>query len=140
MIVKGREERCHAPENSLSRMGEGKGEGDQERRTFDNALARTGRRHGSVSLRALLFVLALVGNSSCNASLPEPESPAAQLYRQRCAQCHRLYGPSLLTPEMWTFMINRMEQEMSRRGVPPLKAEEKQTILEYLQKHSHKPS
>jgi len=121
-------------------MGEGKGEGDQERRTFDNALARTGRRHGSISLRVLLFLLVFVGNLGCNASLPEPESPAAQLYRQRCAQCHRLYGPSLLTAEMWTFMVNRMEQEMLRRGVPPLKVEEKQTILEYLQKHSNKPS
>jgi hypothetical protein len=41
---------------------------------------------------------------------------------------------------MWTFMVNRMEQEMLRRSVPPLKVEEKQTILEYLQKHSNKPS
>jgi hypothetical protein len=37
-------------------------------------------------------------------------------------------------------MVNRMEQEMSRRGVPPLKVEEKQTILEYLRKHGYKPS
>ena len=92
------------------------------------------------SLGALFLLLVIVGNLGCNASLPEPESTAAQLYRQRCAQCHRLYGPSLLTAEMWTVMVTRMEQEMLRRRVPPLKVEEKQTILEYLQKHSHKPS
>ena len=92
------------------------------------------------SLGALFLLLGVAGNLGCNASLPEPESAAAQLYRQRCAQCHRLYGPSLLTAEMWTFIVNRMEQEMLRRGVPPLKVEEKQTILEYLQKHSNRPS
>lgn len=92
------------------------------------------------SLGALFLLLMVAGNLGCNASLPEPESPAAQLYRQRCVQCHRLYGPSLLTAEMWTVMVNRMEQEMLRRRVPPLKVEEKQTILEYLQKHSNKPS
>ena len=92
------------------------------------------------SLVALFLLLVIAGNGGCNASLPEPESPAAQLYRQRCALCHRLYGPSLLTTAMWAVMVNRMEQEMSRRGVPPLKVEEKQTILEYLQKHSNKPS
>ena len=78
--------------------------------------------------------------SSCDASLPEPESAAAQLYRQRCSTCHRLYAPQLLTAEMWGYMIPRMEQEMLRRRGPPLKAEEKQTILEYLQKHANKPS
>jgi mono/diheme cytochrome c family protein len=92
------------------------------------------------SLGALFLLLVVAGNVGCNASLPEPESPAAQLYRQRCAQCHRLYGPSLLTADMWTVMVTRMEQEMLRRGVPPLKVEERQTILEYLQKHSNKPS
>ncbi|NOT57231.1 MAG: hypothetical protein HOP18_21725 [Deltaproteobacteria bacterium] len=84
--------------------------------------------------------LVIVGTSGCNASLPEPESPAARLYQQRCSQCHRLYGPTLLTPEMWAVMVTRMEQEMSRRGVAPLKVEEKQTILEYLRKHAYKPA
>ena len=141
MEVKGGEGQRYSSGNSLSRMGEGKGEGDQERQAcVPTPSSRTGRRPGSASLLALpLFLLTLV-SSGCNASLPEPESPAAQLYRERCAQCHRLYGPSLLTAEMWTFMISRMEQEMLRRGVPPLKVGEKQTILEYLQKHSNKPS
>jgi hypothetical protein len=41
---------------------------------------------------------------------------------------------------MLGYMIPRMEQEMLRRRVPLLKADEKQTILEYLQKHGQKPS
>ena len=98
------------------------------------------RRKGRNLFFTLLLLLVTTGSSGCNASLPEPESPAAQLYRERCAQCHRPYGPSLLTAEMWTFMVSRMEQEMLRRGVPPLKVEEKQAILEYLQKYSNKPS
>ena len=84
-------------------------------------------------------VLLAVFLSSCDASLPEPESSSAQLYRQRCSACHRLYSPQALTAEMWGYMIPRMEQEMLRGRVPPLKADEKRTILEYLQKHANKP-
>jgi mono/diheme cytochrome c family protein len=101
------------------------------------ALMRRARRH---VLTVFFLALVIASLSGCNASLPEPESPAARLYQQRCSQCHRLYGPTLLTPEMWTVMVSRMEQEMSRRGVASLKVEEKQTILEYLRKHGYKPS
>jgi hypothetical protein len=78
----------------------------------------------------------MIGGIGCNASLPEPESQAARLYQQRCSGCHRLYAPSILTSEMWQFMLVRMDQEFQRRGLPPLSAEERQTILDYLQKHS----
>jgi hypothetical protein len=83
-----------------------------------------------------LVVALLLGGIGCNASLPEPESPAARLYQRRCSGCHRVYAPGVLTAEMWTFMVNRMEQEFQRRGLPPLQAEEKQTILDYLQRYS----
>jgi hypothetical protein len=33
-----------------------------------------------------------------------------------------------------------MEQEILRRGVPPLNEDEKQAILKYLQKHANKPT
>ncbi|HXG18895.1 MAG TPA: hypothetical protein VNN62_07465 [Methylomirabilota bacterium] len=85
----------------------------------------------------LLFLfLALTGVSGCNAALPEPESPAAQLYQKRCSICHRVYAPSLLTAEMWRFMIGRMEIEMQRRGVPLPTPDERAMILDYLQKHA----
>ena len=87
----------------------------------------------------LVFVLAL-GTLSCNASLPEPESPEAQLYRKRCSACHRVYAPSILTAEMWKVIVARMEQEIRRSGRPPLSADERQMILDYLQKHSSSAS
>lgn len=83
-----------------------------------------------------MFVLALSTLATCNASLPEPESPAARLYQQRCSGCHRLYAPSLLTSEMWRFMLGRMEMEMQRRGVPLPTPDERATLLEYLRKHA----
>lgn len=87
-------------------------------------------------IRVALLVLLLSGMTGCDASLPEPESPAAQLYRKRCSGCHRVYAPRVLTAKMWVFMVNRMEQEIQRRGLPPLSPDEKQTILDYLQTHS----
>ena len=94
-------------------------------------------------MRRVYFVLSLVlalGALGCNASLPEPESPAVQLYQKRCSRCHRVYAPGSLTAEMWKFMIARMEQEFQHSGLPPLPADERQTILDYLQKHSSNAS
>lgn len=88
----------------------------------------------------LMFMLALTSLVGCNVSLPEPESPAAQLYQQRCSMCHRLYAPSLLTADMWQFMLARMEIEMQRRRVPLPTPEERTAILDYLQKHANNPA
>lgn len=90
-------------------------------------------------MRTLLSVLAftlVVGGGGCNASLPEPESPEAQLYQKRCSACHRVYAPSLLTAEMWKVIVARMEQEIQRSGRPSLSADERQRILDYLQRYS----
>jgi Dihaem cytochrome c len=87
----------------------------------------------------LVFALAW-GTFGCNASLPDPGSPAAQLYRQRCSSCHRLYAPSILTAEMWKVIVARMEQQMRQAGSPPLSADESRMILDYLQKHSSNAS
>lgn len=91
-------------------------------------------------VRKLRIATLVLGIAGCNASLPEPESPAAQVYQQRCSGCHRLYAPQVLTAEMWKVMVTRMEQEFQRRGLPPLQAEERQMILDYLQKHGYKVS
>ena len=88
-----------------------------------------------------LAVLVLTGMvSACNAALPESNSPEAKLYQQKCSGCHRLYAPGVLTAEMWSFMVARMEKEFRRRGAPSLTEEEKQAILSYLQLHSAKGS
>ena len=98
--------------------------------------ARTKGGTGAWKREVLFVLLTLSCISGCNASLPEPESPAAQLYQKRCSICHRLYAPRLLTSEMWQFMMGRMEMEMQRRSVPLPPPAERATILEYLQKHA----
>jgi hypothetical protein len=74
--------------------------------------------------------------SSCNARLPDPDSPGAQLYAARCAGCHRLYAPQAMTAEMWKITVARMQGELARRGVPPLSGDEQALLLEYLDRHS----
>jgi len=88
----------------------------------------------------LLVVLLLLGGIGCNAALPDPESPGARLYGHRCSSCHRLYAPSVLTAAMWKVMVARMEQQIQHSGLPPLSADERQTILDYLEKHSSNSS
>lgn len=91
-----------------------------------------------VTVQRLVFSAVLtIAALGCQPELPEPQSPAAQLYQQRCSSCHRLYGPQLLTAEMWRVIVSRMEQEFQRRGLPPLSAEDKQMILAYLAKHGN---
>lgn len=83
------------------------------------------------------YVLALVAvlAPACNATLPDPESPGAQIYRERCNGCHRLYAPGSLTAAMWEIQLDRMQEEMARRGERPLDATERDTVLRYLYVH-----
>lgn len=74
--------------------------------------------------------------AGCDARLPDPESPGARLYAQRCTGCHRLYAPGALTEAMWHLTVTRMHGEMARRGVPPLTPDEETLLLAYLAQHS----
>jgi len=76
--------------------------------------------------------------TGCSVKLPDPESPGARLYRERCGGCHRLYAPEVLKAEMWKYQIERMQGEMVRRGVPALTTDERGVLLEYLQQHAGK--
>lgn len=88
----------------------------------------------SAKAAALAFCsLAWLG---CDAKLPDPESPGAVLYAQRCNGCHRLYAPGLLKAEMWKVMVDRMQGELVRRGLPPLTPGERKIMMAYLEKHS----
>lgn len=89
-----------------------------------------------MSGRPLAVAALCVALAGCDASLPDPTSPGAQLYATRCAGCHRLYAPGTLTSAMWEVTVRRMQGELARRGVPPLTAEEQATLLEYLDHHS----
>ena len=89
------------------------------------------------------LLLGLVGWASltgCEADLPQPDSEGARLYRERCSGCHRLYHPGLLTPDMWRFMLDRMDGEFARLRRPRLSDTEKADLLRYLSAHARKPS
>ncbi len=91
-------------------------------------------------LRCVILGLLCASVTACETALPEPASEGAQLYRQRCSGCHRLYHPGLLTPEMWQFMLARMDTEFLRLGRPPLSETERRTILDYLDTHAQRPT
>ena len=81
-------------------------------------------------------LLATLALAACNAKLPEPDSPGAKLYADRCGTCHRVYAPSSLTFEMWKVQVERKQGTMVRQGLPPLTAAERDVLLAYLKRHS----
>jgi len=83
-----------------------------------------------------VVALSLVGLIGCTPDLPESESAAAKLYLERCGGCHRLYAPNVMTKATWKAMLQRMQGEMRRRGVPPLSADEMAMLQAYLDKHA----
>ena len=86
---------------------------------------------------ALLPIMASAIWAGCDARLPDPDSPGAQLYAQRCASgCHRLYAPRLMTTEMWKITVDRMQGDLVRKGLPPLSRDEKALVMAYLKRHS----
>jgi Dihaem cytochrome c len=89
-----------------------------------------------VTVRRLTPFLLLPVLLGCNARLPEPESPGGRLYAERCGSCHRLYAPQSMKAPMWEMTLQRMQGELARRGVPPLKPDEYETLLAYLERHS----
>lgn len=90
-------------------------------------------RSGSIARVALLPALLFWG---CDARLPEPDSPGARLYAERCASgCHRLYAPTLMKFEMWKVTVTRMKGDIARAGQAPLTPAEEQLLLDYLKKH-----
>jgi len=74
--------------------------------------------------------------AACSPQLPDPQSAGAQVYGVRCAPCHQLYAPGTLTGAMWEVQVDRMQQEMRRRGVNPLTEQERYLVLSYLKTHA----
>jgi Dihaem cytochrome c len=86
-----------------------------------------------------VFILALAGLliSGCKrASLPDATSPAAQLYVNRCGNCHVPYPPHEMTASMWDTQVTMMEVKIQAAGMPPLTSDERESILEYLKRNA----
>lgn len=81
----------------------------------------------------------LLSLAACNPALPEPDSAGAKLYVERCSACHRLYPPNVMTAATWEIMLDRMQGEMRRRGVPPLNGDEMKIATDYLTRHALRP-
>lgn len=89
-------------------------------------------------MRRRWFLAAAVTLSltACSPTLPEPESAGAKLYAARCNTCHRAFAPGSLKFEMWKVQVERMQGEIVRRGLPPLTADERNVLLDYLKRYS----
>ena len=85
-------------------------------------------------MRSIILLLG-IAVSACQ-SLPEEGSPAAELYRARCDGCHRAYAPSLMRFATWEMILPRMEERIAQAKQPPLSAQERETIREYLRRHA----
>jgi diheme cytochrome c len=84
-----------------------------------------------------LTIVTLLGGmvllASCqSARLPGEGSDAAQLYINRCGQCHPAYNPSQMTAAMWATQVDLMQERMKQTGLAPLTPAERKTILDYL--------
>jgi len=70
------------------------------------------------------------------ASLPDSSSVGAQLYVNRCGNCHAPYNPHEMTASMWDTQVTMMEVKIHQAGMPPLTSDERDAILEYLKRHA----
>ena len=102
----------------------------------------------SNNLIALLFrsltigvVLSACGNERNEQprSYPDSDSPQAQLYVEKCSQCHAAPLPSVHSANMWPSVLDRMQLRMKTKHVPPLTRQEMSIILGYLQLHAKQP-
>jgi hypothetical protein len=86
-----------------------------------------------------LAVSCTIGVAGCR-SLPEPESPGAQVFAQRCGECHRAYAPGSMTWPMWEYQLGRMRMLFMQLRRPWLSPEEESLVTDYLKRHAEGPS
>ena len=78
-----------------------------------------------------LFFIACAGTQT----IPEPESPGARLYKERCTKCHGLPGPKRHTAEQWNHLLVMMDGFMEQKGIE-FPAEERKLIQDYLHRNA----
>ena len=89
-------------------------------------------------MRILVFILIVglfyIGGCSTIQIIPEPGSPGAKLYIEKCTQCHGLPGPKRHTSEQWDHVLVMMRGFMNQRGLP-FPENEKKLIRDYLHRN-----
>jgi len=98
---------------------------------------RTSRPLSRIPRAAFILALAGLVISGCKrASLPAAESPGAQLYANRCGNCHVPYNPHEMTASMWDTQVTMMEVKIQAAGMPALTSDERESILDYLKRNA----
>ncbi|MBC8286614.1 MAG: cytochrome c [Nitrospinae bacterium] len=67
--------------------------------------------------------------------MPEPESPGARLYQERCTRCHGLPSPKRHTSEQWGHLLVMMEDFMLEKNID-FPVQEKEMIRDYLYRNA----
>ena len=67
---------------------------------------------------------------------PDKDTPQAQLYVEKCGQCHAAPLPSVHSANIWPSVLDRMQMRMKTKQVVPLTRDEMSIILGYLQQHA----
>lgn len=89
------------------------------------------------SAMALAAIATILIMAACQPRpLPEADSPAAQVYVQRCGQCHRPYDPRTMTSAMWDTQVTMMEGKIRDAGLPPLTDDQRKAIMDYLTRNA----
>ena len=86
--------------------------------------------------RAAIAVAFILISGCKRASLPDATSPGAQLYVNRCGNCHVPYNPHEMTAAMWDTQVTMMEVKIQAAGMPALTSDERESILEYLKRNA----
>jgi diheme cytochrome c len=98
-------------------------------------LARAGK--GTLRVVTLLVVPLALALPGCSRPLPAAESAEAKLYRERCGTtCHGAYSPESMPFPTWEMILPRMEQRIAASSEPPLGADERRAIVDYLRKYA----
>ena len=66
------------------------------------------------------------------ASTAEETSLAKETFVTRCALCHQLPEPTMLSPRQWQAILITMQTRMQQAGIPVLTQQETDLILAYL--------
>jgi len=77
----------------------------------------------------LLTMLLLTG---AGGELSEQQVQGKVLFETRCAVCHQLPEPDMLTPGQWKRLLQLMQKRMQQADVPPLDEEEFTQVHDYL--------
>ncbi len=90
--------------------------------------------------RVLLGILLVTGAAgtrlAADGGLSKQPAQGKALFEARCAACHQLPEPDMLTANQWKRLLQLMQKRMQQAGMPPLDEEEFAQVHAYLSSQS----